>query len=152
MSTKHLIIGFTSTAITDGSMEIDFSDEDAFRKFLEENASNSLWRYSVKAEVLKTKLNSNYDLHVSIILGLELGERSRSGHLFALTVRYEDTKGEIKKFKLDDSLKIRSALHESYLPSTAFVYSKVVERNGEFVYCDIIGAGWDSGTDGTVEK
>ena len=150
MSLNSLVINIVSTSIVAGEGDLDFSNEDVFRKWLEgpfESQSEDLmienepprWRHTVTAEVLKEKLNQSFGLNIATVLGLELGQRNESGSLLDLTVRYEDIAGEIHKFKLDSELEIRNSLHERCLGSSAFVYSKIVERNGEFISCDIIG-------------
>ena len=150
MSLNSLIKGIASTAIVAGGGDVDFSNEDVFRNWLEGGSElqsedlggadkYSRWRHTVTSEVIKKKLNQNFDLKVATVLRLDLGQRNKSGSLVDLTVCYEDTVGEIHKFKLDSELNIRNSLHEGCLSSSAFVYAKIVERNGEFISCDIIG-------------
>ena len=74
------------------------------------------------------------------------GQRGNSGRLHQLELVYKNKIGEEKSHRIGSQYRIRDALHEKFLFSSAFVWDFERDKEGKIAKVILQGAGWGHGT------
>jgi len=104
------------------------------------------WEYELTSDVIIDNLNNKFSISdAAQIKNLVILERSVSGRATKFDIVYLTSDGSEKSYAINSQYDIRSALHPSFLFSTAFLME--IERNpeGNIQSVNFTGAGWGHG-------
>jgi stage II sporulation protein D len=92
--------------------------------------------------LLKNKAKIN---DIVEFIDFQPGERGNSGRLHQLGILYKTKDGHEKSFRINSQYKIRNALHEKFLFSSAFIWDYEKDASGKMTKIILQGAGWGHG-------
>jgi beta-N-acetylhexosaminidase len=110
---------------------------------VDEKGSYFRWTHTTDAAVIARKLRDRCGLEgVRAVRALRPGRRGVSGRFLDLRVAYTDAAGKEREIHLEDQFYIRACLHDSFLYSSAFVFSEERDNEGNLQRVHFEGAGW----------
>ncbi len=96
-------------------------------------------------DLLRRTLRGDAELQIRHIQDLVVTHRGRSGRAIRLVVAYDDNRGRRQATSIEGQYRIRDALHESFLFSSAFDVRIERDAAGRPKTIDLFGAGWGHG-------
>jgi beta-N-acetylhexosaminidase len=104
------------------------------------------WEHTTSAETIIKNLREKFKLEdVQSIVGLRFGKRGVSGRYLSGEVDYKNSKNEISTFQINNQFMIRGLMHQSFLYSSAFVFTINTQPSGEIINVYFHGSGWGHG-------